>query len=173
LLFDIALKLARGAGIAAILSSTAFLASCQVRPLYSESSGVAEKLASVSFSEAGSRVEQEVRNHLIFLAARGAGEPDKADYQVQLSARTNLIGTLLSDSSDTSNAGRLTVSVDYTLKSTKDGHVIKAGNRYATALMDFPSQEFAKQRAIRDGENRAAREAAEFVAADIAAALGR
>lgn len=171
--FDIALKLLRGTGVAAILASTAFLASCQVRPLYSESSGVAGKLSSVGFSEATSRVGQEVRNRLIFIAARGAGEPENPDYKVELSVRSNIISTLLVASSDESLAGRATVSVDYTLKSTKDGHVIKAGNRYATALLDFPGQEFAKQRAIRDAENRAARQAAEFVGADIAAALGR
>lgn len=171
--FDIAFKLLRGSGIAAVLASAAFLASCQVRPLYSENSGVAGKLASVGFSEATSRVEQEVRNRLIFIASRGAGEPANPDYKVELSVRSNVISTLLVARSDESLAGRATVSVDYTVKSAKDGHIIKAGNRYATALIDFPAQEFAKQRAIRDAENRAARQAAEFVGADIAAALGR
>jgi len=171
--FDIAFKLLRGSGIAAVLASAAFLASCQVRPLYSETSGVAGKLASVGFSEATSRVEQEVRNRLIFIASRGAGEAANPDYKVELSVRSNVISTLLVARSDESLAGRATVSVDYTVKSAKDGHIIKAGNRYATALIDFPGQEFAKQRAIRDAENRAARQAAEFVGADIAAALGR
>jgi LPS-assembly lipoprotein len=171
--FNIAPKLARCAGIAAVLATTVVLASCQVRPLYSEASGVAGKLASIEFSEANSRVEQEVRNRLIFIAGRGAGEPDKADYKVELSARSSVIDTLLVASSDESRAGRATVSVDYTLKSNKDGHVIRAGHQSATALVDFPAQEFAKQRAIRDAEDRAAREVSEFVAADIAAALGR
>jgi LPS-assembly lipoprotein len=171
--FDISLKLARGAAITVILASAAFLAGCQVRPLYSESSGVVGKLAAVGFSDATTRVEQEVRNRLIFLASRGAGEPAKADYEVELHARSDVTDTLLIESSDTSQAGRVTVSVDYTLKSTTDGQVIKAGNRYATSLVDFPAQEFAKQRAVRDAENRAARQAAEFVGADLAAALGR
>lgn len=169
----IASKLARRVGLATTLAATVFLASCQVRPLYSESSGVAGKLESVAFSEATTRVEQEVRNRLIFLASRGAGEAVKADYKVEFNAKSSVIGTLLIASSDTSRAGRATVSVDYTLKSTKDDHVIKAGNRSVTALVDFPAQEFAKQRAIRDAEDRASREAAELVGADIAAALGR
>ena len=171
--FNIAPSLTRTAGIAAALATTIFVASCQVRPLYSEASGVAGKLASIEFSEAGDRIGQEVRNRLIFLSSRGAGEPDKADYKVELNARSSVIDTLLVASSDESRAGRATVSVDFTLKSNKDGHVIRAGNQSATALVDFPAQEFAKQRAIRDAENRAARQAAEFVAADIAAALGR
>ncbi|MDM9621192.1 LPS assembly lipoprotein LptE [Rhizobium sp. S96] len=171
--FNLAQKLVRCASIATVLASTILVASCQVRPLYSESSGVTEKLSSVGFSEATSRVEQEVRNRLIFLASRGAGEPDNPQYEVEINVHSDVINTLLVESSDTSRAGRATVSVDYTLKATKDGHVIKAGNRYATALVDFPRQEFAKARAIRDAEDRAAREAAEFVAADLAAALGR
>jgi LPS-assembly lipoprotein len=171
--FDIAYRLARGAGIATILLSTALLSACQVRPLYSESSGVAGKLSSVGFSEATSRVEQEVRNHLIFLASRGAGEPAQPQYQVEMHAYTSVADTLLAQSSDTARAGRVTVSVNYTLRAVANGKVLKAGNRSATALVDFPAQEFAKQRAIRDAETRAADQAAEFVGADIAAALGR
>lgn len=67
----------------------------------------------------------------------------------------------------------MTVNVSYTLRATADNHVIKAGSRQATALVDFSEQEFAKQRAIRDAQNRAADQTAEFVGADIAAALSR
>ncbi|MBB4442815.1 MULTISPECIES: LPS assembly lipoprotein LptE [Rhizobium] len=170
---DIACKLARNAGIAMILASAAFLSACQVRPLYSESSGVVEKLSSVGFSPASSRVEQQVRNRLIFLASRGAGEAVNPQYQVEIRATTSVADTLLTDSTDTSRAGRVTVSVTYTLRSATDNHVIKAGSRATTALVDFSEQEFAKQRAIRDAENRAADQVAEFVGADIAAALSR
>ncbi|QND16184.1 hypothetical protein HB775_21595 [Rhizobium leguminosarum bv. trifolii] len=170
---DIACKLARNAGIAMILASAAFLSACQVRPLYSESSGVVEKLSSVGFSEAGSRVEQQVRNRLIFLASRGAGEAVNPQYLVEIHATSAVADTLLAESSDTSKAGRVTINVSYTLRATADNHVIKAGSRQATALVDFSEQEFAKQRAIRDAENRAADQTAEFVGADIAAALSR
>ncbi|MGO6827154.1 hypothetical protein ACCS34_36785, partial [Rhizobium ruizarguesonis] len=69
---------------AMILASAAFLSACQVRPLYSESSGVTEKLSSVGLSPAGSRIEQQVRNNLIYLATRGAGEPEKPEYMVEM-----------------------------------------------------------------------------------------
>lgn len=170
---DIACKLARHAGIAMILASAAFLSACQIRPLYSEQSGVVEKLSSVGFSEASSRVEQQVRNRLIFLASRGAGEAVNPQYLVEMRATSGVADTLLQESGDTSRAGRVTVNVTYTLRATSDNHVIKAGSRQATALVDFSEQEFAKQRAIRDAENRAADQAAEFVGADIAAALSR
>ncbi|PDS79757.1 hypothetical protein CO667_07445 [Rhizobium sp. L43] len=156
-----------------ILAAAAFLSACQVRPLYSEKSGVVEKLSSVGFSEASSRVEQQVRNRLIFLASRGAGEAVNPQYQVEMHAAVAVADTLLAESSDTSKAGRVTVTVTYTLRATTDNHVIKAGSRATTALVDFSDQEFAKQRAIRDAQNRAADQVAEFVGADIAAALSR
>ncbi|MBY4608681.1 hypothetical protein K6M90_13605 [Rhizobium sp. 9T] len=170
---EIARKLARNAGIAMILAAATFLSACQVRPLYSESSGVTEKLSSVGFSDASGRIEQQVRNRLIFLASRGAGEAANPQYHVELRATSSVADTLLRQSGDTSRAGRVTVTVTYTLSAIADGRVIKAGSRQATALVDFSEQEFAKQRAIRDAENRAADQTAEFVGADLAAALGR
>ncbi|ANL30101.1 lipopolysccharide assembly LptE family protein [Rhizobium phaseoli] len=170
---DIARKLARHAGIAMILAASASLSACQVRPLYSESSGVTEKLSSVGFSDASGRVEQQVRNRLIFLASRGAGEAANPQYHVELRATSSVADTLLRQSGDTSRAGRVTVTVTYTLSAVADGRVIKAGSRQTTALVDFSEQEFAKQRAIRDAENRAADQTAEFVGADLAAALSR
>lgn len=170
---DFARKLARRAGIVTILVSAALLSACQVRPLYSESTGVTQKLGSVGFSEAGTRVGQVVRNHLIFMASRGAGEALNPEYMVELRVSSAVADTLLVQSSDTSRAGRATVTVSYTLRSTKDNEIIKAGGRSATSLVDFPRQEFAKQRAIIDAVDRAANQAAEFVGADIAAALSR
>lgn len=170
---DITRKLARNAGIAMILAASALLSACQVRPLYSESSGVTEKLSSVGFSEASGRVGQQVRNRLIFLASRGAGETANPQYHVELRTTSSVADTLLRQSGDTSRAGRVTVTVTYTLSAVADGRVIKAGSRQATALVDFSEQEFAKQRAIRDAENRAADQTAEFVGADLAAALSR
>ncbi len=108
-----------------ILASAAFLSACQVRPLYSENSGVTEKLSSVGFSPAGSRIEQQVRNHLIFLASRGVSEPEKPEYQVEMHASSTVADTLLTESADTSRAGRVTVSVTYTLRAATDNHVIK------------------------------------------------
>ena len=45
--------------------------------------------------------------------------------------------------------------------------------RQAVALVDNPDQEYANVRALRDAENRAAREAAAFLNADIAGKFAR
>jgi LPS-assembly lipoprotein len=172
-------KLSGLAVLAAVLVAPALLSSCQVRPLYAESTGASEKMATVGFSDAKAatpselRVGQEVRNDLIFIASRGAGEAASPQYTVDLNVSAGTTGVLYLASSDTSQAGRTTVSTSYVLKRVSDGKVIKAGNRSMVALVDFPTQEFAKQRAIRDAENRAAHEVAQLVGADLAAALAR
>ena len=170
---DFILKLARVAGIAALVVSPVLLSSCQMRPLYAEGSGVTEKMASLSFSPANSRVGQEVRNSLIFIAGHGAGEPANPQYDVTLTVTSASTGVLYLASSDTSQAGRTTVTASFVIKHISDGKVVKAGSRSMVALVDFPTQEFAKQRALRDSEDRAAREVAQLVGADIAAALSR
>ncbi|MDL2406458.1 LPS assembly lipoprotein LptE [Rhizobium calliandrae] len=166
-------KLARAAGVASMIGVAGLLSSCQVRPLYAENTGVTQKLADVSFSDAGTRVGQVVRNQLIFIAGRGAGEAKTPKYTVDLSVSSGTGGVIYLPSSDTSGAGRTTVTASFTLKNAGDGKVLKSGNRSVTSLVDFPTQEFAKARAIRDSEDRAAREVAELVGADIAAALSR
>ncbi len=170
---DLILKFARALSLASLVAVGGMLSSCQVRPLYAESTGITQKLAAVSFSDVGSRVGLEVRNQLVFIAGRGAGEPVKPEYNVTLSVSSGIGGVIYLPSSATSAAARTTVTVSYVLKRASDGKVLKAGSRAATALLDQPGQEFAKIRADIDSENRAAHEAAEMVAADIAAALSR
>ncbi|MCX8999504.1 LPS assembly lipoprotein LptE [Rhizobiaceae bacterium BDR2-2] len=151
--------------------SAGLLSACQVRPLYSEHSATSQALKSIGFSQAEDRVAQEVRNRLIFLTSGGAGEAVNPEYQVDLAVRTRIVGVLVDATSDEARAGRVIVNVTYALKRARTGEIIKNGNRSAIALVDYPEQEFAKIRAIRDAENRAAREAAEFVRMDLAGAL--
>lgn len=166
-------KTLQSIGLAAMAASVLSLSSCQVRPLYSTDSDVGKSLAAIEFSEAESRVELEVRNSLIYLAGGGKGEPVKPEYTVDLTVKSRVIGVLLEMSSDMARAGRVEVSADYSLQRAGSDEVLKSGRRTAVALVDFPGQEFARLRAIHDAENRAARELAELIRADLAAALGR
>ena len=176
---DFMSKFARLTCAVTMIAVPALLSSCQVRPLYAENTGATAKMATVGFSDAVAadasqrRVGQEVRNQLIFIAGHGAGEPANPQYMVSLNVSSGTGGVLYLASSDTSQAGRTTVSTSYVITRVSDNKVIKAGNRSMVSLVDFPTQEFAKQRAIRDSEDRAAREVAQFVGADIAAALSK
>jgi len=149
------------------------LAGCQVRPLYSTPSGTEGKLASVSISEASDRVEQQVRNDLIFLFAGGAGEAQNAVYHLEMDVTVRTVGVLNDVRTDTSRSGRVTVTADYNLTKAESGETLASGKRSAVAMVDFPAQEFTKLRAIRDAENRGARELAELIRADVASALAR
>lgn len=149
------------------------LASCQVRPLYSEAKGTRHLMASIAFSDATDRVGQVVRNRLIFLASGGKGEPSHPDYLVNLNVSTNVTEVLPDQSTSTLSAGRVVIRGDYVLKKAKEGTVLRIAHRQSLALLDYPGQEFAKIRAIRDAENRAANELAELISADLAAVLNR
>ena len=157
------------AGVALI----GMLAGCQVRPLYSTPGGTEGKLASVSISEAGDRVEQQVRNDLIFLFAGGAGEPQNAVYHLEMDVTVRTVGVLNDVRDDIARSGRVTVTADYNLTRADSGETLASGKRSAVAMVDFPAQEFAKLRAVRDAENRGARELAELIRADVASALAR
>ena len=163
-------RLAKALAGVALISA---LAGCQVRPLYSTPSGTEGKLASISLSEAGDRVEQQVRNDLIFLFAGGAGEAQNAVYHLEMDVTSKTVGVLNDVRTDTARSGRVTVTADYNLTKSDSGETIASGKRSAVAMVDFPSQEFAKLRAIRDAENRGARELAELIRADVASARAR
>jgi LPS-assembly lipoprotein len=156
------------------------LAGCQVRPLYSESGGVGQRLTTVAFADPHNRIEQVVRNNLVFLASGGAGEPARPEYDVKLSAESSASSILdITSDDDTVSvtnvpiAGRVEVDVTYTLTRMRDGQVLKSAKRQVVAQIDVSGQSFAKLRAIRDAENRASREAAEFIRGEIAIALAR
>ncbi|MDB5523485.1 MAG: lipopolysaccharide-assembly family protein [Rhizobium sp.] len=163
----------KSALVAVALPLLLIVGGCQVRPLYATSADAQTALKSIMFSEADSRVELEVRNQLIFMTSGGAGEPANPEYDVQLTVVERNVGVLLDLSTDLPRAGRIILKADFTLKRTKTGEVLKTGHRSAVALVDFPGQEYAKLRATREAENRAARELAELIRADLASWLGR
>ncbi|TCQ99661.1 LPS-assembly lipoprotein [Neorhizobium sp. JUb45] len=168
------LRIGRVASIAAVLVA---LAGCQVKPLYAVSSpggaSAGQKLASIGFSQADDRIEQTVRNELIFLTSGGAGESRQPEYNLTMnvtSFRQNVL-----DEQVTNNLipGRVTLTADYTLTRASDGKVLRTAQRKSTSLLDISAQEFAEMRAYRDAEDRAAKQLAEFIRGDIATTLGR
>ncbi|MCB1447710.1 MAG: hypothetical protein KDJ87_18480 [Rhizobiaceae bacterium] len=163
----------RLAGLTAGLCALLALAGCQVKPLYATDARTQQAMASIDFSEANDRIEQEVRNNLVFFVGGGAGEPVNPEYDVDFKVTTRYIGVLLDLKTDLPRAGRIELRADFTLKRHGTGEILRTGKRRAVALVDYPSQEFAKIRATRDAENRAARELAELMRADIAGWLGR
>lgn len=172
-------RFSRRTGLVSGLAMLALLAGCQVRPLYSEASGTPSQLAALSFSAPKGRLDQVVRNHLVFLTSGGAGESTRPLYDVKLgvSSTASAITDDLEDDNVSATGvpvpGRVQVVVTYVLSRTSDGQILKSAKREVVSQMDVSRQGFAKLRAIRDAENRAAREAAEFIRAEIAMVLAR
>ena len=179
----------RRIGLFSGLALLALVSGCQVRPLYSEAGGTGERLASVGFDAQKGRVAQVIRNHLVFLTSGGAGEARNPAYDVNVTA-TSTSSSIIDDVGDsvlstngnattTSNIsasgvpipGRVAVTANYTLTRLSDGKVLKSASRQVVSQIDIGSQSFAKQRATRDAEDRASRELAEFIRAEIAIAL--
>lgn len=160
----------RRAFVGAVLVSALGLSACQVQPLYGKS-GLTGELASVGISEPTNRVEQSVRNQMIFLLSGGAGEPANPVYQLNLRVGSSNVNYLSQISSNLPQPGRVTLTATYTL--TRDGQLIKKGTQRMDAQLDYTSQQFAQIRAIRDAEDRAARELAEVLKLDIAASLAK
>lgn len=158
-----------------LVAAALLLAGCQARPLYQKMDGDGRtrgSLAAIAYSPADSRVGLETRNRLIFLTTGGV-ESSTPQYRVELSVSTAVQGVLLERGADTPNSGRAVATGTYTLKRISDDTILKAGRRQAVALFDYPRQEFAKLRSVRDAETRAARELAELIYADLSMALGR
>ncbi|OLP54012.1 hypothetical protein BJF92_09720 [Rhizobium rhizosphaerae] len=166
-----------GLGLAGMLLASG----CQVRPLYADgATGIpGTALAAIAIEPPKDRVTQVVRNRLIFLTSGGAGQPANPAYHLALTVKSNTEGVLYDQrssrdtNSDMATAGRVTIMVDYNLTRISDGKTVASGHRTAVALVDFSVQEFAKLRAIRDGEDRAGKEVAEVIRADLAAGLAR
>lgn len=146
------------------------LAGCQVQPLYGNRSSV-DSMPTVGISEPTSRVEQRVRNELVFLLSGGAGEPANPEYELQLKVTAGSTNYLSQISSNLPQPGRTTLVASYIL--TRNGQLIKKGTERMDAQLDYTSQQFAQIRAVRDAENRAAKELAELLKLDIATAVRR
>lgn len=156
-----------------LIAGVLALAGCQARPLYQDTDGKTRaSLAAIAYSPADSRVGLETRNRLLFLTTGGV-ESTTPQYRVELNVASSVEGVLLDRAADTANAGRAVATGTYTLKRISDDSVLKSGRRQAVALFDYPRQEYAKLRSVRDAETRAARELAELIYADLTMALGR
>lgn len=156
----------RGLGLASLFAAAALsLSACQVRPLYGNMAG---QDRSIAISEPNSRVEQVVRNELVFAFGGGSGEPSNPAYRMDLDVAVRNQGVLSAGANDEFTAARVVVIGKYVVTDAASGQTLFSGERQAVAAVDNPDQEYADVRAIRDAENRAARETAAFLNADIA-----
>lgn len=168
--------------LAGALVALAVVSGCTVRPLYGDMAPAAggavapAALSSIEIAPASDRVGQEVRNHLIFLFGGGGGQPANPLYRLTLRTRAiNLTPTEVNTPRVRlePTAGAVSVRATYELTEIATGRKISVGVRSVQAQFDIPGQEFAALRALRDAENRGARELAEILRLVVAQELER
>lgn len=172
--------LVRNGLAAGLMLALGVAAGCTARPLYGDlapaSGPQSAELASVAIAPVTSRVGQEVRNHLIFLFGGGQGQPAAPAWHLKLdTSAINSVAPTVSVGRDSlePTAGVLTVQATYTLSEAQTGKVVASGQRSVQSPYDIPAQDFAAARALRDAENRAARELAELLRIVVAQDLAR
>lgn len=150
--------------------SLAILSGCQVSPLYADTpEGLRGNalIRSVAIDPADNRLEQQVRNELIFLLNGGAPETTTPRYRVELTVLTTTQG-ILRDPDDSSPTGETIVfTAQYRLLDAATERELAARTQMVTTRYDSFEQEFADIRAQRDAENRAARELAERIRGEL------
>lgn len=160
------------------MAATGLLPACTARPLYATGgveAGTASARPDIIVKPATDRVGLEVRNHLVFLLTGGGAEPATAAYSFDPSVTSLRRSTVsVQRTTDTEpTSGMVTVTSSYTITDNATAEVVAQGRRSMVASYDIPRQEFAAQRALRDAENRAARELAELLRIVIAQELAK
>ena len=156
------------------------LAGC-FQPLYGEHSissatSIGAALAAVDIAQIDApngspeaRVAVELRNQLIFNLTGGAAPPPPTHRLViKMSAqRLSVIVDIHSGRPDVEDYG---LSVNYTLMDMKTGKSLFTSETFVRVSYDIPGQEqrFARARALRDSENRAAKQIADSIKARLA-----
>ncbi|MEM9277535.1 MAG: LPS assembly lipoprotein LptE [Pseudomonadota bacterium] len=160
--------------VAALLLVSGLVA-CQFRPLHGTQSAALQdnqNLSAVSVSQVNTRVAQQVRNHLVFLLDGGFSNAEKT-HEARIRVTWNNRQLAAIRGAQDSTSGTITVIASYDLVDLSTGKAISSGSRQTEASYDRTGQVFANERAERDAENRAAKEAAESLRLAIAADLSR
>jgi LPS-assembly lipoprotein len=149
------------------------LAGCNVSPLYGptvEGSALSTDLSAVSIDAPDSRVEQVIRNKLIFDFYGGAEPRQQVRYTLHLTANVSEapVGT---SRITVAPSYSLSVATSYELTDVTTQRIVSRGVARGTAAYDRSNQAFANTRARLDAEDRAAASAAEQIRLRVSAAL--
>lgn len=163
----------------ALLCASGLLAGCTVGPLYGNAyspTSIASRVGNIGIKPVSTRQAQQVRNHLIFMFSGGQGNPANPAYSMDLvvSSSSSAAATIQQGTTEQSpTSSLLNMTALYTVRDVATGRVVTRGRRQVSSPYDVPRQEFAALRALRDAEDRAARELAEQVRLAVAQEFAR
>ena len=159
--------------VLAIVCALAVLAGCNVRPLYGTvgpraGAAASEDLAAIDIEQASDRVEQVLRNELVYMFQRG-GNAAPARYHLRMIVDVTKSSVAVEELSDVPAAYLMQMTTSFALTEIGSGRTLLTGSSFANASYDFSNQRFSNQRAAREAEDRAAKVVADDIHTRIAA----
>ena len=162
-----------GFRIVPIALTCGFLAACTVEPLNrsvsdsaiasgSQSASVTAALAGSEVAPVDTRSAQQVRNALLF-AINGGRSVEPGPYKINLTVTTTSQNVSVQSSVRAPTSAQLRLEAGYSMIEKTTGKVVTSGERTTIAGYELTPQNFANQRALRDAEDRAAKEVAQQI----------
>jgi LPS-assembly lipoprotein len=155
----------RGLLALALLPALAAVSACTLTPVYGDKAVASQELA-LNFGTPHTRIEQVIYQALSFRLG-GAPSPDAP--LVTIIASNYGTSTALSVTQDPAKPSLATVTASVVV--TKDGKVLQAFSRTATAGYTTSGQVLADNSAVIDASERAAKEVAETIRLSLIALL--
>jgi len=143
------------------------------QPMYGETpilggTSLRDALRDVEIAAIDGRVGQEIRNDIIFELTGGAGNPVGAPYKLNLTVSTGNLNPIVDPTTGIPLMDIVTLNVSYRLFDVSANKTILSDSALARVSIDRSMQRFARVRAVRDAENRAAKTVAEQIRARLA-----
>ncbi|QIB34039.1 LPS assembly lipoprotein LptE [Ancylobacter pratisalsi] len=160
-------------GLAAVGLLALSTAGC-FQPMYAQKNPVSgatmqEQLENIQVVFVGGRLGNEVRNDLIFALTGGAGNPTAAAYRLELTVNTSTTASIVDSVSGLPEVELVSVDVSWRLFDAADPKKQLIGaSAFGKASIDSGYQRFARERAIRDAQNRASQVAADSIKGQLA-----
>jgi len=166
--------LIRCAAAAAALLLAGLLSGC-FQPMYADHSLVGgtgpnlrEAMRDVEIAKIEGRVGQTVRDEIIFELSGGQGNPAAAPYRLNLQVATNSYNSIIDPQSGLPQTETVSFDVTYKLQDVANDRIVLTDKAIARVSIDRTQQRYARVRAVRDAENRAAKIVAEQIRARVA-----
>lgn len=158
-----------------VTALAAAVAGC-FRPLYAEpppgaGPGVRELLQGVEVLPLNvaqgtreARVGQEIRNALMF-SLYGAAVGGPPTHQLSMRITANRVSVIVDPTTGRTDNENYGIDANYALKNIETGKIVVTGNASSRVSYDVPGQEqrFARSRAFRNAEDRAAKNISESI----------
>jgi LPS-assembly lipoprotein len=163
-----------GVRLLAVGAMAAVLGGCIFQPMYAQTPlfgtgpSLRDSMREVEVASISGRIGNALRNDLIFELTGGAGNPTGAPYRLTLVVNTSSFNPIIDAASGRPEAETVSFDVTYKLQDIAKERIVLTEKALARISIDRTQQRFARVRAVRDAESRAAKVVAEQVRSRLA-----